>query len=284
MKKFLFLTFLFSTFFMSCEKSVLDKPFNPLLYKTDFTKFYQDKTISNKDAFLINYSIIRQRDYLGYKVEGKTYGEILQMAKDYHQNGMPINETYDEVKFQDDVEVTISNVKSTFLNKSSSSSAKVKNLKFKATYKNVSDKDVALNLATFIFNGPFKQHLMTAGYETNCKILAGEKMVVNYVVNSKKIRDNLFYGKTSKIKRLMIDDIIDNMEIKVGGLKIDKSTQYYEECFIEDLVVEPFQLSDYKEMYPNKNFNAKMINGVQTVHRGARFYTKEDTDKALIYK
>jgi|GEM_PF-2872530 len=284
MKKILFLTFLFSTFFLSCKKSVLDKPFNPILYKTEFVQFFQDKNISNKDAFLINYAIIRQRDYLGYEIEGKTYGEILEMAKAYHQNGMPINETYDEVDVQDDVEVTISNIKSTFLRKSETSTAKVKNLKFKATYKNVSDQDVALNLATFIINGPFKQHLMTAGYETNCKILAGETMVINYVVNSKKIRNNLFYGKTSKIKRLMIDDIIDNMDIQLGGLKIDKNTKFYEECFIEDLVVEPFRLSNYNEMYPGKNFNAKMTNGVQTVHRGPRFYTKEDTDKALNYK
>lgn len=284
MKKFLFLTFIFSTFLMSCEKSVLDKPFNPILYKTEFAQFFKDENISNKDAFLINYAIIRQRDYLGYQIEGKTYGEILEMAKAYHQNGMPVNETYDEMEYQDALEVTISNIKSTFLNKSETSTAKVKNLKFKATYKNISDKDVALNLATFIINGPFKQHLMTAGYETNCKILAGEKMVVNYVVNSKKIRDNLFYGKKSKIKRLMIDDIIDNIEIQLGGLTFDNNTKYYEECFIEDLVVEPFQLSKYKEMYPDKNFNAKKVNGVQTVHRGPRFFTKEDTDKALNYK
>lgn len=284
MKKILFLTFTFATIFMSCETSVLDKPFNPILYKADFTQFFSEKNISNQDAFLINYAIIRQRDYLGYEVEGKTYGEILQMAKGFNQLGIPLKETYDEAESQDALEVTITNIKSTFLEKSENSSAKVKNLKFKVTYKNVSDKDVALNLATFIINGPFKQHLMTAGYETNCKIIAGETMVVNYVVNSKKIRDNLFYGKTNTIKRVMIDDIIDNLEIKVGGLKLDNNTQYYEECFIEDLVVEPFQLSNYKKMYPNKNFNAKMINGVQTVHRGPRAFKKEDTDEPINYK
>jgi hypothetical protein len=195
-----------------------------------------------------------------------------------------VEETYDEAETQDALEVTISNLKSTFLNKSENSTRKVKNLKFKCTYKNISDQDVALNLATFIINGPFKQHLMTAGYETNCKILAGETMVVNYVVNSKKIRDNLFHGKTNTIERLMINDIIDNMEIKVGGLKIDESTKYYKECFIEDLVVEPFQLSNYKEMYPDKNFYTKMVNGVQTVHRGPKFFHKDDTDKTLNYK
>lgn len=284
MKKILFLTFIFSTFLMSCETSVLDKPFNPILYKTEFTQFFSDENISNHDAFLINYSIIRQRDYLGYQVEGKTYGEILQMAKGFNQLGIPVKETYDGAETQDILEVKISHIKSTFLNKSKTSTAKVKNLKFKVSYKNVSDKDVALNLATFIINGPFKQHLMTAGYETNCKIVAGETMVVNYVVNSKKIRDNLFYGKTNKIRRLMIDDIIDNTEIKIGGLILDKSTKHYEECFIEDLVVEPFQLSNYKEMYPGKKFNAKIVNGVQTVHRGPQLFKKDDTDKALNYK
>lgn len=284
MKKILYLTFIFSTFLMSCDKSVLDKPFNPILYKTEFTQFFTDQNISNYDAFLINYSIIRQRDYLGYDVEGKTYGEILQMAKGFTQLGIPVKETYDEAESQNALEVKISDIKSTFLNKSETSTAKIKNLKFKVTYKNVSDNDVALNVATFIINGPFKQHLMTAGYETNCKIVAGETMVVNYVVNSKKIRNNLFYAKSNKIKRLMIDDIIDNMQIKVGGLILDKSTKYYEECFIEDLVVEPFQLSNYREMYPDKNFNAQMVNGVQTVHRGERSFKKEDTDKAINYK
>ncbi len=284
MKKILFLTFIFSTILMSCEKSVLDKPFNPILYKAEFAQFFSDKNITNQDAFLINYAIIRQRDYLGYEIEGKTYREILQQAKGFYQTGLPVKETYDEVEAQEALEVKISDIKSTFLEKSQTSTAKIKNLKFKVTYTNVSDQDVALNIATFIINGPFKQHLMTAGYETNCKIVAGETMVVNYVVNSKKIRDNLFYGKTNTITRLMIDDIIDNMEIKLGGLKLDKNTKYYDECFIEDLVVEPFQLSNYKEMYPDKNFNAKMVNGVQTVHRGPRLFKKEDTDEPINYK
>lgn len=284
MNKFLFMTFIFSTFIMSCDKSVLDKPFNPILYKTTFTQFFKDENISNKDAFLINYSIIRQREYLGYEIENKSYGEILEMARVFNQNGIPVKETYDETEYEDDLEVTVSNIKSTFLNKSENSTSKVKNLKFKVTYKNISKNDVALNLTTFIINGPFKQHLITAGYETNCKILANKEMVVNYVINSKKIKANLLYGKTNKIKRLMIDDIIDNIEIKLGGLTVDKDSQHYEECFIEDLVVEPFQLSNYKEMYPNKNFKAKKINGIQTVHRGPRFFSKKEIDDAINYK
>ena len=184
MNKFLFMTFIFSTFIMSCDKSVLDKPFNPILYKTAFTQFFKDENISNKDAFLINYSIIRQREYLGYEIENKSYGEILEMARVFNQNGIPVKETYDETEYEDDLEVTVSNIKSTFLNKSENSTSKVKNLKFKVTYKNISKNDVALNLTTFIINGPFKQHLITAGYETNCKILANKEMVVNYVINS----------------------------------------------------------------------------------------------------
>jgi len=82
----------------------------------------------------------------------------------------------------------------------------------------------------------------------------------------------------------MIDDIVDNLDIQVGGLTIDKNTKNYDECFIEDLVVEPFQLSDYKEMYPNKNFNAKKVDGVQTVHRGSRLFKKQDSDIILNYK
>ncbi|MDG2418928.1 MAG: hypothetical protein P8M17_08055, partial [Saprospiraceae bacterium] len=118
MNKFLFMTFIFSTFIMSCDKSVLDKPFNPILYKTAFTQFLKDENISNKDAFLINYSIIRQREYLGYEIENKSYGEILEMARVFNQNGIPVKETYDETEYEDDLEVTVSNIKSTFLNKS----------------------------------------------------------------------------------------------------------------------------------------------------------------------
>ena len=131
MNKFLFMTFIFSTFIMSCDKSVLDKPFNPILYKTAFTQFFKDENISNKDAFLINYSIIRQREYLGYEIENKSYGEILEMARVFNQNGIPVKETYDETEYEDDLEVTVSNIKSTFLNKSENSTSKVKNLKFK---------------------------------------------------------------------------------------------------------------------------------------------------------
>jgi len=143
---------------------------------------------------------------------------------------------------------------------------------------------VALNTATFIIKGPFQQHIMTAGYETNCKILAGESMAINYVVSAKKMKTNLFHGKTSKIKRLMIDDIIENVSIEVGGLTLDKNTKFYEECFIEEMVVEPFQLSNYREMYPKKNFNAKMVDGVQTVHRGPRLFKKKESDKVINYK
>ena len=40
--------------------------------------------------------------------------------------------------------------------------------------------------------------------------------------------DNLFYAKTNKIKRVMIDDIIDNLNISLGGLTVDNNTKFYD--------------------------------------------------------
>lgn len=282
MKNYFFL-FLIVLMGSSCEHSILEKNFYPDYYDADFVKLSTDPKLTQEDVFLINYTIIRQRDFYGYEVEGKTFGELLKLGKQLKADGIQTQQVFDEAPSQDYLTAQVLNQKMTYIQKESNAKRKVKFLKFSTSYHNTSGKDVALNYATFIIKGPFGQHLMTAGYETNCKILPGEKLYVNYILNAKKIRTNLFYGKKHKITRTMIDDVIPRLNIEFGGIGIDTDPTNYDECFLEDMVVEPFKLSEYKEMYPGKKIPVETKDGVNSIYRGPSLFTGDKEEKVLKY-
>lgn len=269
--------------FCACEKSILDKPFNEDYYEADFSQFYQDEGITNDDAFIINYAILRQRDYFGYEVKDKTYREILATAKEFSKNGIPVKQVYETAPPQDLISVKIDPPKITILEKEGNAKRKIKNLKFGCLYTNTSDKPVAINGATFIINGPFQQHLVTVAYETNCKILPGAKLFVNYVMDAKHLRTNLFFGKETKVKRLMVNDLIENLDIQVGSVAVEKNAKYYDECFIDNAVIQPFQWNSYLDLYPDGKLKMETVDGVTTINRGPN-KIKPKKDKIIKYK
>ncbi len=280
--KQLFLIFLSLVFFSSCEHSILDKQFYADYYEADYAQFITDAEVSNDEAFLINYTIMRQREYFGYDLEEKTYGELLELGKGFEKSGIKVNQTYDDKELLKTIKPKITKQSIAYITKENKKTRKAKHLKFSCLLENVSDKEQAINTITFIINGPFGQHLVTAGYEVNCKLVPGEKQTLKFIVDAKKLRTSLFFEKTHKIRRTLIDDIIRKAKIEVGGISTDQDSKFYNECFMSGYVLEPFKLSNYKEMYPD-GIKPETVKGIPTIHRGSASFQPEE-EKLLKYK
>ena len=144
--------------FTACgPEALLDRPFNPEKYKVDLTRLLKDTSISNADALLINYAVIRNRPYYNYSIQGKTYGEILHMAKGFKEKGLPIEEIFEPVaEKQELLSLKVFNEGSGLVRKKGSKSRLKKMLNFSCEYTNTSDQDVVLSNSTFQIRGPLK--------------------------------------------------------------------------------------------------------------------------------
>ncbi len=282
MKNLLLLLFL-TTLFFSCEKSILDKSFYVDYYESDFKEFVRDPLISTEDAFLINYTILRQRDYFGYTTDKKTYGDILKMGRELKKNGIQVKEVYQEAEPQDGIEIKIEDPHVVVIPKKNRPSRKVKHIKYRVKFTNTSTVDVALNYITFVVEGPFGQHLITAGFEINCRLPRNGIQTLDFVINGKEIRDNLRYGKKDGIKRMMMDDVFRKLDVKLGGISIEQNSRFYDNCYRGDRVIEPFLTSDYKKMYPD-GVKLEDVDGSPAINRGAKLYVQEDDGKIIQYK
>ncbi len=269
--------------FLSCGKTVGDKTYNEATYELDFKQLYVDQTISDKDAFMINYSILRQRDYFGYDITGKTYGEILAMANSFQEKGLPIKEVFKESKMSDAIKATIiyDNDGSSFVREGTSKRVS-KNIKFSCEFENVSDKRIALNFSTFAIKGPFNAHITTIGFENNCKINPGSKLVLKYYANAKVIKENLLYKSPRAMKRILIDELIKNVKIELIGLQVStKNVHAYSDCTIDGKSVEAFESTKYDELYGGKDVPVKEVNGVVEINRGPSLFVKEESDEPI---
>lgn len=280
--KQLFLVFISLIFFTSCEHSILDKQFYADYYEADYTQFITDPEVSNDEAFLINYTIMRQREYFGYDLVEKTYSEILELGKQFEKNGMKVNQTYDDKEVIKNFSTKITNQEISYMEKKNSSTRKSKHLKFSCLLENTSSENQAVNTITFIIKGPFGQHLVTSAYEINCKLLPGEKQTLHFIVNAKKMRSSLFFEKPHKVKRTLIDDLIRKSKIEVGGIRTDKDSKFYSECLMSGYVLEPFMVSNYKEMYP-EGIKVETVKGIPTIHRGSASFQQSE-EEIIKYK
>lgn len=281
--KQLFLIFISLVFFTSCQHSILDKQFYADYYEADYTQFITDPEVSNDEAFLINYTIMRQREYFGYDLKEKTYGELLALGKEFEKNGIKVNQTYDGKDVFKTIKPKITFQEISYIEKANNAKRKAKYLKFSCLFENISAQNQAINTITFVVNGPFGQHLMTAGYEINCKLVPGEKQTLHFIVNAKQMRNNLFFEKPHKLRRTLIDDIIRKAKIEITGISIDKDSKFYDECLMSGYVLEPFKLSNYKEMYPD-GIKMETVKGIPTIHRGPASFQPEEEGKILKYK
>ncbi|MEM6965178.1 MAG: hypothetical protein AAF573_10445 [Bacteroidota bacterium] len=283
MKKYCYLLLL-TMFLGSCEHSVLDKPFYADYYEGDFPQLVQEKKLTHDDVFLINYTITRQRDYFNYELETKSYGEILKMAKDFKENGMGVAQIFDKAETQPYLKTTITEPDIAYLEKEGNSKRKVKFVKFSCLYENVSDQEIALNYTTFIVNGIFQQHIATVGYEMNCKIPARSKQKIHYIINGKDIRRSLRFGRANKVKRMMMDDVMVNLNFEIGGIVVDdKDASLYDGCFMSGAVIEPFKISSYRELFPD-GIQPQTVNGKPTINFGPRIFTQDSDGEVIRYE
>ena len=270
--------------FLSCGKTIGDKTFNEATYEIDFKQLYIDQTISDKDAFMINYCILRQRDYFGYDVAGKTYGEILAMAETFQEKGLPIKEVFDKSKISEAIKTTIIYNGSSFVREGTSKRV-TKNIKFSCEFENTSDKRIALNFSTFAIKGPFNAHITSVGFENNCKINPGAKLVLNYYANAKVVKKNLLYKSPRSIKRILVDELLDNVKIELIGLQVSSNNVHaYSDCTIDGKSVEAFEWTKYDELYDGKEVVVKEVNGIAEINRGPSLFVKEETDEPIQYR
>ena len=269
-------------FLFSCEQHILDKPFYAVNYDKDFSDLSRDSKVKMEDLFLMNYSITRHRDYFDYEVKGIPYLEIIKQARELKEKGIGVVQKFDESPLPTSISASISNIKRAVIPKKNRPSRKVKHLKFSCTFTNTTSSNIAINYATFIINGPFGQHLMTAGYETNCMIPAGESQRMHFVMEAKKIRSNLFFEKSNDVTRLMFDDLFEKFQVEIGGIELADDATNYNECFANSMVREPFAYSNYKELFPD-GIKVEEIDGKPTVHFGTKLYTRDDDDSIINY-
>ena len=269
--------------FFSCDHHILDKPFYPVSYEADFQELARTPNVNQEDLFFLNYSITRHRDYFDYEIKGVSYLELIKQARELKEDGIGVIQKFDDVTMPEGLETEITDIKMAVLPRKNRPSRKVKNLKFSCSFINTTTEDIAINYATFIINGPFGHHLMTAGYETNCKIPARSTQRVHFVMEAKKIRTNLFFEKSNDIKRLMFDDLFDKFKVEVGGIQTDPDPSNYSSCFSNIGVIEPFEYSKYRDLFPD-GIKAEEIDGKPTIHFGTKLYTREEDGEVLQYK
>ena len=250
-------------------------------YRNRLTKLLEQKKINKQDFFLMNYGIIRQRPYYNYSLEGKSYGEILEIAKDYSVNGLGIPTSFQQNGQQDQIEVKV-HPEGGGLVRLDDSKQMFKALKFSATFTNISEQTVALMNASFIINGPFKEHIITVGYEINCKIPKGSYLEVSFLVDARYIKDNILYQGHPQATFLMIDQLLTELSIQSSGLSLASSSQYYEECLFGGMRLTQDHFLNYEEALDSMQWQVKDASGKTIeLHYGNAHFLPEKKDEPI---
>ena len=260
--------FLWATLFFLCScHSALDRTYISDRYELDLKQLGIEELVSAQEMFLINHTVLRERRYLDYLLTGKTYGDILALAKDMESNGMDVASVFPKVEMPDNLNVDIKNEGSGYHDSK-------QKLKFTATFTNTGSKDLALLDATFLIYGPFKDHISTTAYQINTKIKAGDSQKLFFLVDAKAMRKNLLFGRDFSMGRLFMDDIIIQSSIELGGAAVTtKNVNQFNTLTVKEEYME----SDFEFSYPKElkgtEWYAKDANGKATeLHPGLRYY------------
>lgn len=273
---------LLSTFLLliSCSQSSLDQPYQSKTYKEDFKEMILDEQVDNHQLYLINYAIMRDRTYIDYSVEGKTYGEILDLAKGFKNKGWPVKETLNPAQEQNILSVSVKNDGIGLMRKGQGSKM-AKTLNFSANYQNNSENEVVLRSSTFIIRGPFKDHVATAAFEINCLIPPKEKLEADFIIDAKKISPAFTYKAKPYPAYLMIDSLLTNATIEIGGHTLTKNTRFFETCDLDGSRIEVDSTFSYRKEF--EALNPGMDGVLKEVKLGdAHFQLKEIEDPIFI--
>lgn len=246
--------------FSSCH-SALDRRFIADRYELDLKQLGIEELISAQEMFLINHVVVRERDYLNYELKGMTYGDILAMAHDFKANGMEVESTFPAVEMPKDLDVKIKN-------EGYSYHEQKQKLKFAATFTNTGKNDIALRDATFLINGPFKDHIATTAYEINTKIKSGKSQKLFFLADAKVMRENMLFGRRFSLRRMFMDDVLTQASIELGGASVtSKNVNNYDRLKIKDQYMD----ADKEFSYPREL-------------KGTDWYEKDANEKATVLK
>lgn len=270
-------------FLFACgAKTMLDQPFNRETYDDDLLFMLQKQQVSQDELFDIVYAIVRRREYFNYEIEGKTYREILSMARDFRRDGLPVREVFNRNGEQEAVVVEVENEGAAFVRKPGSKTRLEKKLKFAAEYVNQSDKPVVLLSTTFHFNGPFHDHLSHSAYQLNCLLEPGQRKRINFIAEAANIRDNLIFGSAFDVRLLSVDSLFSNLTITVGGNSITQDTRYHDACRFGSARVDPARDYLMKDEFNAEEQIERDQNGRATAIRmGNAHFQISDSDEIL---
>ncbi|MFK8105343.1 MAG: hypothetical protein AB8G15_22715 [Saprospiraceae bacterium] len=262
------------------ESSELDRVFKPGTYKKEYQILFRSPEVSGNDLFLINYVIMRHQDHFSYEIEGKTYRELLAMAKKFEQEGMSVEEVYQQNGEQTTVQQSIINDGAGSIRRANDARKIIRALLFTCEYENTSKSDIVLLSSSFLINGPFKSRITTAGYEVNCVLKAGEKTKVNFAVSGKTISDNLKFKANNYTEYLMVDSLFQNIEIEVAGNTIQKDTRFFGICNFKTRL-EPFQSYKMGEDEALAQRKTKKADGTTKIDWGAAHYLPKEQKEPI---
>lgn len=266
-------------FLVACSSDVRDQAFDPNTYDHFLKKIYQSDQITDDEAFLVNYAVLRQRPYYQNSLEGMTYGEILDKAKTYQSEGLPIIETIENNSPKNEITITVKNEGSGMVRTSPDSKRMIKMLRFAATYTNPTDQELAIENSTFIVRGPFNEHITTLAYEINCRIPAGEKLSVFFVADSRNIRRNLLANNELKQSNIMFDQLVKQLTITTSGNTVSNKSRQFSDCLSDGARREPFYEFNYTKDFSQDKVTDK--DGKKIIPLGKTHYLPELSDEPI---
>jgi hypothetical protein len=244
---------LLATLFVSCNSSALKKEFIADRYEIDSRIIQDNKNIPSYDKFLLNYGILRHRDYYNYEIEGKTFEEILELSKELLEKGINTEEVFNKNGEVDYLKIETAIEESGVVRKSPKSKKFIKAMKFNCKYTNTSDTDIVVLNTTFQMKGPFKKIITAAGYDINCLIKAHGTLKVDFILEARNIQQNLQFKKKVETPYLYLDEIIFNSEMVPSGNTVITDLEFYEECNFGGKKLTPFKVYDfYTDFDPSK--------------------------------
>lgn len=263
--------------------STLDKPFNKQTYRLYLERMLNKEEITQEEMFLINYAVVRQRDYYNYQIEGKTYREILAMARDFQQNGLPVKSSFTWNGQRDFLKATALEAEGAgYIREKEKSSILYKVLDFYATLQNTTSEDIALLNVTFLIFGPFKDHLATVGYEINCLLPAGLDQRFNFVADGLNIRNNALFNGDPELSNLIVDQLFSYVEVRIGGYTLTTRTRHFKQCILNQARFEPKESLDYAEAFTSTSWIERGPDGnAVELHLGNAHF-EDETTKDLV--
>ena len=243
----------FLVFLISCNSSGLNKEFVADRYEVDSRIIQDKKNVTAFDKFLLNYGILRHRDYYNYEIEGKTFEEILEQSKELMDKGISTEEVFNQNGEVDFLKLDAQIEGSGVVRKAPKSKKFVKAMKFTCNYGNTSEKDIVVINTTFQLKGPFKKFITAASYDINCLIKAGGTLKVDFILEARNIQQNLQFDKKVETPYLYLDEIMANSEIIPSGNTVIYDLEFYEECYFDGQRLTPFKVYEfYKDFDADK--------------------------------